>query len=84
MPHVVVKLWPGKSDDQKRRLTDAIVRGVTDTLGYGEDAVSIGLEEVPPADWTARVYQPDILAKWPSLTKQPGYGERPPARKDAR
>jgi hypothetical protein len=28
MPHVIVKLWPGKSEKQKTRLTEAIVKDV--------------------------------------------------------
>ena len=35
MPHVIVKLWPGKSERQKARLADAIVKDVTHLLGYG-------------------------------------------------
>lgn len=72
MPHVIVKLWPGKSDDQKRRLTETITRGVMETLGHGADAVSIGFEEIAPAEWTRKVYEPDIAGKWVSLLKQPG------------
>lgn len=77
MPHVIVKLWPGKSDQQKRALSDAIVGSVTRILGYGADSVSVGFEEVSSADWMAQVYQPDIVAKWPDLTKQPEYGTGP-------
>jgi len=77
VPHVIVKLWPGKSEAQKRRLTDAIVESVSGILGYGDGSVSVGLEEVPPGDWMTDVYQPDIARKWPSLTKQPGYGPGP-------
>lgn len=79
MPHVIVKLWPGKSEGQKRRLSDAILRDVTSTLNYGDDAVSVAFEEVAPADWTAKVVEPDILKKWNSLTKEPGYVQRPSA-----
>ena len=32
MPHVIVKLWPGKSEQQKRRLTEAIVKDVMHVL----------------------------------------------------
>lgn len=81
MPHVIVKLWPGKSYDQKRRLTETITNGVMETFGYGEDAVSVAFEEVAPEDWTAKVYEPDIVGKWTTLTKQPGYGELPAARR---
>jgi len=74
---VIVKLWPGKSDAQKRDLADAIVRDVTRVLGYGPQSVSVGFEEVGAGDWTARVYGPDIQDKWDTLVKQPGYGPGP-------
>jgi phenylpyruvate tautomerase PptA (4-oxalocrotonate tautomerase family) len=45
MPHVIVKLWPGKSEEQKARLADKIVRDVMDVLDYGEESVSVGFEE---------------------------------------
>ncbi|RXD07464.1 4-oxalocrotonate tautomerase [Sphingomonas sp. UV9] len=77
MPHVIVKLWPGKSDDQKCRLADAIARDVTDILGYGDDAVSILFDEVAPGDWAERVHEPEILGRWNDLAKQPGYGASP-------
>ena len=77
MPHVVVKLWPGKSEEQKTQLTEAIVREVTGILGSGPQSVSVGFEEVPSQDWTEQVFEPDILNKWDTLTKEPGYGPRP-------
>ena len=77
MPHVIVKLWPGQSNAQKRELTAAIVRDVTKILGHSEDSVSVGFEEVAPTDWSAQVYAPDIQGKWKSLTKPPGYGSGP-------
>jgi 4-oxalocrotonate tautomerase len=77
MPHVIIKLWPGKSEDQKQRLSNAIVKDVTSILDYGDEAVSVGFEEVAPKDWTEKVFEPDILAKWSTLLKEPGYGPRP-------
>lgn len=74
MPHVIVKLWPGKSDAQKHDLSDAIVRDVARILNYGDDSVSVGFEEVSSTDWSARVYGPDIQQRWSTLTKKPGYG----------
>lgn len=74
MPHVIVKLWPGKSAAQKQALSDAIVRSVATTLNYSYESVSVGLEEIAPADWSTRVYAPDIQDKWATLTKTPGYG----------
>ena len=77
MPHVIVKLWPGKSAEQKAQLTEAIVDSVTRILRYGDDSVSVAFEEVSARDWTRQVFEPDILGRWDQLTKQPGYGPRP-------
>ncbi|MFT4057371.1 MAG: tautomerase family protein [Novosphingobium sp.] len=77
MPHVIVKLWPGRSEEAKLRLSQAILESVKTTLDYGDDAISIGFEEIAPTDWEEGVFKPDILGRWDSLTKQPGYGTRP-------
>ena len=73
MPHVIVKLWPGKSERQKARLAEAIAKDVMDVLGYGEESVSVAMEEVEPRDWAEKVYQPDIANKPDQLYKKPGY-----------
>ena len=73
MPHVIVKLWPGKSEKQKARLTEAIVRDVMDTLDYGEESVSVAIEEVASKEWAEKVYQPDIIENASRLYKKPGY-----------
>lgn len=73
MPHIVVKLWPGKSEHQKTRLAEEITKAVMSVLHYGEESVSVALEEVTPKDWTEKVYAPDIQMKWDTLYKKPGY-----------
>jgi len=73
MPHVIVKLWPGKSEQQNARLAEAIVKDVMDVLGYGEESVSVAMEEVEARDWAEKVYKPDIVSKPDQLYKKPGY-----------
>jgi len=73
MPHVIVKLWPGKSERQKARLAERITQAVTDVLGYGEESVSVAMEEVAARDWAEQVYKPDIVGKPGQLDKKPGY-----------
>jgi len=73
MPHVIVKLWPGKSEQQKSRLAEAITKSVMDILHYGDESVSVAMEEVRSKDWTEEVFKPDIQAKWNRLYKKPGY-----------
>lgn len=73
MPHVIVKLWPGKSERQKQALADDVTAAVMKNLGYGADAVSVSLEEVEPGAWTAKVVEPDIRNGPGKLYKKPGY-----------
>jgi len=73
MPHVVVKLWPGKSEGQKKRLADAITKDVMEILHYGEESVSVAMEEVTPRDWAQKVYRLDIDPNQDKLYKKPGY-----------
>ena len=73
MPHVIVKLWPGKSEQQKRRLAEAITRDITTVLHYGDESVSVALEEVAATEWGEKVYRPDIVEKAATLYKKPGY-----------
>ena len=61
MPHVIVKLWPGKSEEQKTRLAEEITKDVMDVLHYGEEPVSVAIEEIEPQDWAEKVYTPEIL-----------------------
>jgi 4-oxalocrotonate tautomerase len=73
MPHVIVKLWAGKSEQRKQKLADGVTKVVMASLGYGEESVSVSLEEVAPDDWTEKVYKPDIINGRGKLYKKPGY-----------
>lgn len=73
MPHVIVKLWPRKSEQQKARLAEEMTKDVMEILHYGEESVSVAIEEIRSQDWAAEVYKPDIREKWDELYKKPGY-----------
>jgi 4-oxalocrotonate tautomerase len=73
MPHIIVKLWPGKSEAQKKELADRITKDVMSVLKYGEESVSVAMEEVSSDEWMKKVYKPDIQEKWDTLYKEPGY-----------
>ena len=73
MPHIIVKLWPGKSEQQKTRLAEAITKDVMNTLHYGEESVSVAFEEILAQEWAEKVYKPDILNHPEKLYKKPGY-----------
>jgi 4-oxalocrotonate tautomerase len=73
MPHVLVKLYSGRSEQQKVRLAEALSEAVVSTLNLEEKSVSVAIEDVEPENWTREVYKPDILDN-PKIYKKPGYG----------
>ncbi|MBN9615370.1 MAG: 4-oxalocrotonate tautomerase [Acidobacteriales bacterium 59-55] len=73
MPHVIVKLWPGKSEKQKTQLAEEITLSVMGTLNYEEESVSVAFEEIEAEDWAAKVYRTDIVGNEEKLYKKPGY-----------
>lgn len=73
MPHIIVKLFPGRSEETKQRLADAIVQDVVEIAGCEERSVTVSIEEVSPGDWKEEVYDPEIRGKMDHLYKKPGY-----------
>ena len=73
MPHVIVKLYAGRSDAEKTRLADAISETLIRTLGSREASISVAVEEFAPEDWAEAVYRPDIAEQPARLYKKPGY-----------
>jgi 4-oxalocrotonate tautomerase len=73
MPHVIVKLYPGRSLEVKQRLCEAIVRNLVEIAGCKESSVSLAIEEVPADAWAERVYRADIQEKKDTLLRKPGY-----------
>ena len=73
MPHVIVKLYPGRSAQQKKQLAREIVKSVVEIAVCEEKSVSVAFEEVEPDDWAENVYQSDILGNKKNLIIKPGY-----------
>ena len=73
MPHVIVKLYPGRTEEQKIKLADEIVKDVVAIAKCDEKSVSVAFEEIEKEDWAEKVYKLDILNKKDSLYKEPGY-----------
>ena len=73
MPHVIVKLYPGRSEEMKLEVASKIVKDVVSMGGCEETSVSVAFEEVDPVDWPEKVYRPDIIDKEETLIIKPGY-----------
>ena len=61
MPHVIVKTYPGRSEQQKAQLAETITQQVMAIARVGADAVSVAIEEITAKDLPEQVYRPDIL-----------------------
>lgn len=73
MPHVTVKLWPGKTEEQKNELANKITEAVKESLGSSDDYISVAIEDVPKLEWKTKVFDPEIIGKSELLYKKPDY-----------
>ena len=73
MPHVIVKMRDGRTEEMKARLAEQIAKDVVSVLGVAADAVSVSIQEVTAQDWPEKVYRPDILNCPGKMYKEPGY-----------
>jgi 4-oxalocrotonate tautomerase len=58
---LIVELWPGKTEQQKARLAEEIVKDVMNVLNYREESVSVAIDEV-----TAQHERP-LSFLWPAI-----------------
>ena len=73
MPHIIVKLYPGRTEEQKKNLAEAITKDVVSIAKCEEKSVSVAIEEISPDEWAEKVYKPDIISSRNKLYKKPGY-----------
>jgi 4-oxalocrotonate tautomerase len=73
MPHIIVKLYPGRSEEQKINLVKDVTTAVSKNLNLDESTISVAIEEVPKEKWAKEVYKKDIIDNHKKLYKEPGY-----------
>lgn len=73
MPHVIVKLWPGRTEEQKTDLSNKITGALKDAINASDNSISVSIEEIPKERWTEMVYDTEIIGKKELLYKKPGY-----------
>jgi len=73
MPHVIVKLWPGRTSKQKTDLCNKITEALKNSVNATDSSISIAIEEIPKEKWKELVYDTEITEKKELLYKKPGY-----------
>ena len=62
MPYIAIKAYP-KDEETKKKLVDQINEVLLKTWGCPQEAISISIEEVKPADWNSKVMATEVLPK---------------------
>jgi len=73
MPHVIIKMISGRSDQLKKELAEEIAQVIMKHTGNKEEDVSVSIEDIPRGNWMEKVYKIDIVPVWDKLYKKPGY-----------
>lgn len=73
MPHVIVKMYKGRTEEMKRNVAEEVTKAIVKSLNVNESSVSVAVEEFEPEEWNEAVYKPDIIDKEHTLYKKPGY-----------
>lgn len=73
MPHVEIKCYPGRTEEQKRTCAEKIAPLIADALGCDISSVSVAVKDVEAADWKAEVWDKMIVPDEKVMYKKPGY-----------
>lgn len=71
MPHIIVNVWPGRTDAAKRKLANRIALDVAELFEMDTEYVSVAFQEVPEGEWDA-FCQREIDEKADRIYKKPG------------
>ena len=73
MPYIDIKCYPGRTEEQKKRLADKIAEDVAEIFETKPESVSVAIEDVQQEDWKEQVWDREIAPKRGRLYKEPGY-----------
>lgn len=73
MPHIQMKCYPGKTEEQKIKLAEKIAAAVEEVFGSKNGSISVTIEDVEPQQWKEEVWDKEIVPKKEILYKKPEY-----------
>lgn len=73
MPHIDIKCYPGRTEEQKKRLAEKIAEDVAEIFGTELSSVSVAIQDVSQEEWKEQVWDKEIAPKRGMLHKEPGY-----------
>lgn len=73
MPHVEIKCFSGRTEEQKRRCAEKVAEDISEILGCEISSVSVVIKDVDQKNWKEEVWDKNIVADKEYLYKKPGY-----------
>jgi len=73
MPHVEIKCFPGRTEEQKKKCADKIAEDIAEIFGCKLTAVSVAIKDIPQEEWKEKVWDSYIIPDEKYLYKKPGY-----------
>lgn len=73
MPHVEIKCFSGRTDEQKTECAEKIAEVIANTLGCKTSSVSVSIKDVDEEKWKEEVWDKEIVPNEDFLYKKPGY-----------
>lgn len=73
MPHFEIKMLGGKTEEQKQKLAQEVIKAAQSVVGFGDESYSVTIEDFTMEQWKDQVYPDDIMGRKDILYKEPGY-----------
>lgn len=73
MPHVEIKCFSGRTEEQKRKCAEKVADDIAAILGCEISSVSVAIKDVDEKDWKEEVWDKNIIADKNYLYKKPEY-----------
>lgn len=76
MPHINIKCYPGRTEEQKQKCALAVAKAVSEIMGCDISHVSLEINEIDKSDWEAKVWDKEIEPNMDKLYIKPGYNPK--------
>lgn len=73
MPHIEIKCYPGRSDEQRRLCAEKVAQAAAEALGLSTSTVSVAIKEIEKENWKKDVWDKQIVPDEKYLYKKPEY-----------
>lgn len=73
MPHINIKCYPGRTEEQKKECAEKIAMAVSEALGCKMSSISVAINDVKQEEWKEKVWDTEIAPDMEKLYKKPGY-----------